>query len=307
MYRLSTVIVLAWCLAAVGDRSALAAEQAPSPGAKASRPQPWYTDYAAAVHAAQRQHKMLLIYFRQDGNTSGARFESEALADPTVRTGLEKYVCARLPLATQIPIEGKETKLLDHSAFQEMLHTPGIAVIDFAHPEAAWFGEVVSTFPFLPTHWYTPQRVAVMLDLPPGTITERTLIYAVRVHPERPASSDGRLDSYLREEARRHAQYQADICRQGHHFWDARFRRICARLPAGLTAKEVCAESWPGQNLVEAAIECVRCWRLSSGHWSAVRAPQPLYAYDIQRGRNGVWYATGIFGEGTLPGSAPEK
>jgi hypothetical protein len=146
-----------------------------------------------------------------------------------------------------------------------------------------------------------------MLDLPPGTITERTLIYAVRVHPERPASSDGRLDSYLREEARRHAQYQADICRQGHHFWDARFRRICARLPAGLTAKEVCAESWPGQNLVEAAIECVRCWRLSSGHWSAVRAPQPLYAYDIQRGRNGVWYATGIFGEGTLPGSAPEK
>ena len=33
--------------------------------------------------------------------------------------------------------------------------------------------------------------MAVILDLPPGTLTQRTLIYAVRTHPERPASADG--------------------------------------------------------------------------------------------------------------------
>jgi hypothetical protein len=60
----------------------------------------------------------------------------------------------------------------------------------------------------------------------------------------------------------------------------------------------VCAESWPGENLVEAAIECVRCWRLSSGHWEAVRTQHTVYGYDMKRGSNDVWYATGIFGRG---------
>jgi hypothetical protein len=63
-----------------------------------------------------------------------------------------------------------------------------------------------------------------------------------------------------------------------------------------MTASEVCAESWPGENLVEAAVECVRCWRLSQGHWSAVRAAHRLFGYDMKRGSNGIWYATGIFG-----------
>jgi len=98
------------------------------------------------------------------------------------------------------------------------------------------------------------------------------------------------------EEAQSHSQYQADIRRQGHHYWESRFHRIVARLPGGLGAREVCAESWPGENLVEAAIECVRCWRLSDGHWSAVRAPNRCFGYDMKRGSNGVWYATGIFG-----------
>ena len=63
-------------------------------------------------------------------------------------------------------------------------------------------------------------------------------------------------------------------------------------------ASEECAESWPGQGLLESAIECVRCWRLSSGHWAAVRAEHRCYGYDIKRGNNGIWYATGIFGRG---------
>ncbi len=58
--------------------------------------------------------------------------------------------------------------------------------------------------------------------------------------------------------------------------------------------REVCAESWGGQHLVEAAIECVRCWRLSSGHWSAVCARSRFFGYDMKLGANGVWYATGI-------------
>jgi hypothetical protein len=82
---------------------------------------------------------------------------------------------------------------------------------------------------------------------------------------------------------------------QGHHNWETRFVRITSTLDV-LSAREVCAESWPGEHLLEAAVECVRCWRLSDGHWSAVNAYQPMFGYDMKRGRNGIWYATGIFG-----------
>jgi hypothetical protein len=126
-------------------------------------------------------------------------------------------------------------------------------------------------------------------------LTQRTLIYAVRIHPERPASALGCPDDRLLVEAESHSQYQASIRLQGHHGWNVRFSRIAAVL--GRSPREVCAESWPGQNLIESAIECVRCWRLSSGHWSAVQARNRAFGYDMKLGGNGVWYATGIFAE----------
>jgi hypothetical protein len=144
---------------------------------------------------------------------------------------------------------------------------------------------------------YTPEQLEVIANLPPGTPTQRALIYAIRIHPDAPASTNGTFDPMLAKEAESHSLHQARIQRQGHHNWDARFRRINAVLPAGLVACEVCAESWPGESLVEAAIECVRSWRTSSGHWRAVRTACPVYGYDMKRGSNGVWYATGIFGQ----------
>ena len=74
------------------------------------------------------------------------------------------------------------------------------------------------------------------------------------------------------------------------------FQQIIGQLPDGLVAIEVCAESWPGQEFVDAAIECVQSWSHSSGHWAAVSGEHPLYGYDMKRGGDGVWYATGIFG-----------
>jgi hypothetical protein len=256
----------------------------------------WFSSYAKAMTAAEEQSKMLLVYFCdccEDGKCK--RFAEETLADRTVRNKLLDYVCLQLPLDAQIKVGGQSVTVLQHPAFREMLGRPGIAIVDFRSQEANLRGAVVSTFPITGKLWYTPERMAVILDLPPATLTQRTLIYAVRVHPDKPASTTGQLDTDLLQEAQSHSQYQADIRLQGHHFWESRFHRIVDRLPAGLSAREVCAESWPGENLVEAAIECVRCWRLSDGHWSAVRADNRSFGYDMKCGSNGIWYATGIF------------
>jgi len=240
---------------------------------------------------------MLLIYFLDYTKTALCeKFETEVLNDPTIVARLANSICVRLSVAATSDAGGKAVRFLDHPAFQEMLGQPGIAMIDYAHRDAEYYGLLVGAFPMLGTRPYSPFEMSVILDLPPGTLTQRTLIYAVRTHPDRPASTSGQWNTYLANEAESHSTYQARIRRQGHHNWEGRFQRINRRLPFGLLASEVCAESWPGQGLLQAAIECVRSWRHSSGHWSAVCAPQQFYAYDMKRGGNGVWYATGIFG-----------
>lgn len=257
----------------------------------------WHRDYAEAMTVAEQQNKMLLVYFCGGCDADRCtRFKTETLEDVSVCRRLQEYVCVQVPMDAKITVGGKEVTLLEHEAFQEMLGQPGIAIIDYRTSDAKLRGYVVSMFPITERLWYTPERMAVILELPPGTLTQRTLIYAVRIHSEHPASTDSDPSPYLFDEAESHSQHQADIRLQGHHQWDSRFHRIVSRLPGGLSAKEVCAESWPGEHLVEAAIECVRCWRLSDGHWNAVRSPNRCFGYDMKRGNNGIWYATGIFG-----------
>lgn len=119
------------------------------------------------------------------------------------------------------------------------------------------------------------------------TITQRYMADAVA----RKIKHTGRFHSGLAGFAESHSQHQADIEKQGHHNWDTRFRQLLKKYGV---ATEVCAESWPGQRLKEACDECVRCWSLTS-HWNVVSAKHTGYAYDIKRGANKVWYATGLF------------
>jgi hypothetical protein len=255
----------------------------------------WMSDYAEATFAAQRQRKMLFIYFFDTAADSPCgRFTKETFDDPQVRRKLRDYVCVRLALDAKTTIRGKPIILLEHEAFREMLGKPGVSIVDYRPADAKRRGAVISEFPITEQLWYTPEQMAVILTLPPGTLTQRTLIYAVRTHPDHPASTEGEPNSVLLEEAQNHAQYQANCRVLGHQFWDSRFRRILSRLPGGGAPREVCAQSWGHENLVEAAIECVRCWRSSSGHWSAVRARTRFFGYDMKRADNGVWYATGI-------------
>jgi hypothetical protein len=257
----------------------------------------WMEDYGEATEKANREGKMLLIFFcNADQDALCREFAERAWSNADVLAKLADYVCLRISPDAQITIDGQPQTVLKQEAFREMLGRPGVAIVDYANAGENHFATVVSVFPLTQSLRYTPQQVVTMLTLPPGTLTQRTLIFAVKTHPERPASANGDLLPRLREEAESHSNYQAAIRRQGHHRWETRFHRVNAQLPAGLTASEVCAESWPGQNLVEAAIECVRCWRSSSGHWRAVRTPQNCYGYDMKRGGNGVWYATGVFG-----------
>jgi hypothetical protein len=270
--------------------------------AEATEPQraaiEWHTDYGKAIRIAQAQEKMMFIEFQSSNNATQRRFETETLSDGKFRELLRRYVAVRLPLEVEITVGGAVSRLLKHPAFAELKGRPGIAILDYAHRDTDYYGHVVTALSFMPGKFYRfhPRHLAVALDLPPGTITQRTMVFAVRIHPESPASTKGEFDPMLATEANSHSNYQARIRVQGHHHWGRRFPRLSRLLGRGLRAQEVVAESWPHEGLVDAAVDCVHSWRQSSGHWSAVRAPQPRFGYDMKRGGNGIWYATGLFG-----------
>lgn len=256
----------------------------------------WHTDYTAAIASAKEQGKFLLIHFHEvEPNAADRAFMERTMAQPDIQKQLRSFECARIPLNASILIGGRETRLIDHSSFAELQHRQGIAVLDFACPGTAHYGQIVNVIPFKPGRYLGPVAMRAVLTLPPGTLTQRTIIYAVRTHPEQPGSTNGRLDPVLADEAESHSRHQASIRVQGHHGWGHRFQRILGRLRFGAAPVEVVAESWPGQSLVEAAEDCVSSWRQSSGHWAAVRANHGAYGYDMKRGANGIWYATGIF------------
>jgi hypothetical protein len=257
----------------------------------------WHDDYRQAMSAAVEQQRNMFILFCQPGsNATQQAFERQALADPKSREKLiRELVLLKLPSNAVITSGGKPLELLKHAAFAEMVNHPGMAIIDLAHPQAEYYGHVVSTFPFMTGKYYKRPILSVVLNLPPGTLTQRTMIYAVRVHPEAPASTQGQFHRVLADEANRQSHYQAAILVQGHQNWDSRVHRISTRSPIS-SPQEVVAESWPSENLVDACIDCVDSWRQSPGHWEAVRSRHPVFGFDIQRGRNGIWYATGIFG-----------
>ena len=288
-------------------RTALSAEPA-----KTVTPE-WHTNYDDTYRLAEKQRKMLFLYFQAVPQARTVS-ESSALAkyEPVLsmisamseraewRPWLEKFVFLRIPQDYEETVDCKAIPLIDHPAFADLQHEPGIAILDFHNTDRPYYRDVVSICPFKHGKYYAfkPEHVAVLCGLPSGTISQRTMIFAVRIHPENPASTWGEASPVLYDEATAQAAYQAQIRVQGHHQWESRFHRIISRLfgrgtPG--TPVEVVAESWPGENLVDSCVDCVDSWRQSSGHWSAVSANHSGYGYDISRGGNGIWYATGIF------------
>jgi len=271
----------------------LSAAADPRPGLTAVA---WQDDYHSGMDLANERRKLAFVWFYDSRDPEGTnQFEREVLMQQAVADLIaDRCMAIRLPTDAKIASGGAEVPLLDHPAFAEMQGTPGIALLDMTDDQSPHFRQVVSVYPFT-RQPITADKLAVMLELPLGTLTQRTLMFAVRTHPEQPASATSHYSPLLARETESHAVHQASITLQGHHQWESRFHSINAQLPGGFVTQEVCAESWPGQNLVEAAEECVHSWRQSSGHWEAVSRRHVLFGYDMKRGRNGVWYAAGIF------------
>lgn len=224
-------------------------------------------DYSQAFETAERAQKKLLISVGSNLNLGG--LDADKLSD---------FVLCAVDETATVHLNGQEVKLLDHPSFAELEHGAGLAIIDFRNEE--YKQKVVSV---LPERHVTPENAQALLDLPPGSLTQRTLIWALRVHPERPQSVYGTPAPELLEHCERHSGVQAASNNQHHN------------LPMNIATSEIVAESWPwNHNVVDAAIDVVHSWRQSPGHWGAASSPHQFYGYDMKT--NGQkWFATGVF------------
>ncbi len=260
----------------------------------------WQAGYREALAQAKAEKTLALLWFydprEQDEND---KFAAAVLSDPQVQKRLSGVALVKLPLDAAVAGSSEKEPsvvLLEHAAFAEMLHKPGLAMIDMLDERIPYFHHVVSVYPFV-RQPISREGFIAMLGLPSGSLTQRTLIWAVRTHSDHPQSAASEYSSYLAAQAEGHSQHQASINLQGHHNWDQRFQEINFKLGSGMVSREVCSESWPNQRLVEAAEECVHSWRQSSGHWEGVSGKHASFGYDMKLGTNGIWYATGIFGD----------
>ncbi|MDR1924832.1 MAG: hypothetical protein LBQ66_10700 [Planctomycetaceae bacterium] len=221
-------------------------------------------------------------------------FERGVLGLESVVCELERYVLVRLPLDSRVLDErGEFVSVIGMPMFREMVGMPGLVIVDFENADESYYEDVVGVLPFIYSVAPSSFQTLTFLTIPSGTLSQRTLTYAVKVHPDRPLSADGDVEVSLLVEATDHAAFQAKNRVLGHHNYSARSSRIRAILGTGIS--EVCAQSGLYSSQFEAAIACVRGWRGSPAHWRCVRAKQKYYAYDMVQSSNGLWYATGLF------------
>ncbi len=257
-----------------------------------------HTNYDLAYRQALLEKKDLVIHFRDDARLDDVMRHAE------IRDHLNRYVYLEVPST----YEYRGTRLLEHAALGEMNGRAGLAIVSLHDPDLPSHQEVISAHPFVPSRYgwapaYGFDQVRTILDLPAAaTLSQRSMIYAVRVHPERPRSVYGAPHFAFLNHAGQHSLRQAR--RRHQHHADLVSTSYTLQRQSGCgagSASEVVAESWGavvgGENVLEAAFSCVDAWRHSAGHWSAVSRPHRYFGYDIARGANGTWYATGIFAD----------
>lgn len=257
----------------------------------------WHTDYSAAYRQARDEQKMLFLFFRDEAAPRLADiYEDEVLTHADLVDGLSNVVRVVVPLDAKRPFRLPEKPgltLLSHESFDHMYGRQGIAMIDLTDPDSELYGLVVSAHPFTPGKHYTVRGTKIVLGLPKGTVTQRALIYAVRLHPAAPISTvEGECHDYLCKQARQGSKLMAQYGSVGHHDWGTRYGEVAAA--TGRSASEVAAMSG-NPTLIDAATELVNQWYWSPSHWSIMSAPSRIFGYDMVRGSYGGWYGTGIF------------
>jgi len=248
-------------------------------------PLDWHTDYLEARAAALREGKMLLVAVDSDDR----RYTPHPGAMPV----LHGYVVLREHRDKEYPSpKGEPRRLIDFADFRHLRGQPGLVIYDFAHREEPTYGQVVSVMPYKylgpePGHrvFSEEEREHELLILEPGTLSRRTLTWAVRV-----SHSNGRNRRLRSADGRPHPRLMAGALRNSL----LQCRRGCGHFAGGLRGPEI-ASPGPGKDIVDGALNMVRIWKTSPPHYGVMVRFHRRFGYDMAPSSGNHWYGTGRF------------
>ena len=153
----------------------------------------WSNNYDESMSRAYHTQSMVLMYFHVNNIDLNQDPLYKTLNSEPIKTLIQNYVLITIPISTIHNINGKNIKLIDHYAYSELLGKPGLVIADFKNRDSKYYGEVISIY-----HYdYSIESLISLFNLPYGSLTQRTLIFAIRTHREGPRSTDSQWSEFL--------------------------------------------------------------------------------------------------------------
>ena len=268
-------------------------------GARSNPEQPavsrltWHQDYLAGYEQALDERKLLMMVFRDSATSDSVSDFVNRLAVPSLERKLGDVARVILPVEVVTPGSDDGQPLLAHRSFRHLGVRPGVVIVDFRDKTSKLYGRVISAMRQPPAGQYSPDSFETLLELPSGTIQQRSLLQAVRTSAADRNFSTSRLSGSLNELANRNARYMAHFGQQGTFDNENRRTQIVEEFGTAATSTELVWASSQKMSLHEAARQAVESWTLNPADYFQMTQTSTDYGIDlIQEPTTGLWYAT---------------
>ncbi|MBI1311588.1 hypothetical protein GC176_09800 [bacterium] len=256
----------------------------------------WSTDYVAAYQQAIAERRFLIMLFRNPAGTPG---DGVSLADlPTTADLGRLSETVRVVVPTTMPVpglsSGTASRLLDHRSFRHLQGEAGVAIVDLTRTDSPNFGRVVSAFPGATDRTSIVAALKPAQSLPAGTISQRSLLLALRTSSENSAFADQTFDPQLNDLANRNSRYMAHLDQTGLFEADERRAAVRERFGENARLRELVFATDAATTIQSAASQAVEHWR-SSGELSDNLRETDITAFGLelfQSPTTNHWFAT---------------
>ena len=261
----------------------------------------WHEDYVSAYAEASQQKSFLLMLFRNPAERDQLEAADSPLGDPQLRPILEQFSRVELPVNAAIPAtQGDASQddtipslLLQHRSFRHLHSRAGLAIVDLTDPESSNHARVVSVLPLPEEGRFDVNNLELLLTLPHGSISQRTLLFAVRRTVPDSSLSMREFAPTLTQFARRNCRYMAHREQSVPFEQDVRREAVASEFGPQAELRELVFATDTATTIHDAALQAVNEWMAAADSLETLTAPADAMGMELfQSPETGRWYAT---------------
>lgn len=256
----------------------------------------WHEDYLSAYQEAITKKSRLLMLFRDRAEPDSVTTSTSGVGAPELQPLLEGFVRVVMPVNFVAPggKAGESPKLLlEHRSFRHLGVRPGIAVVDLTDSTSPTFGRVVSAVHQPENGKYTPEILAEMLKLPAGSVSQRTLLLAVRTSVRNGGVSTLESSPLLNKLAGRNSRLMAYYGKSGSFEQENRQQAVAAVYGEDVELQELVYAADSATSIQEASIQAVQSWLQVPENLDVLSGQiEALGVEMVQSPDSDSWYAT---------------